>query len=368
MTLKTLALGLVGFALHALVSTPAAAEDENFENVVSNFGKAIVIEMPKPKSPKKRARKLQEAWVRMSYVVSPDGRAIDPIVIDSSGGIDFENELRKATELWSFEVSDQGAELPLNTAQVKFTILGRGKGTTRTFARHARHIMKALHNENPVKARENADSAVRLAGWNLYESTILWLMLGRVAGAEENFSEQLEMYKRGLAVSSAKSLRRDARADLLEDIINLQNRFGHYAGALRSFETLKKVRDSEETVETVTPLVDEIREKMATQDVLTAQATIANPCDCEGGKPLWHYEPQRRTFTFENIEGNVTSFEARCERQRIKGDVSTGTEWELPEDWGYCQVFVFGDDGATFDFLSHLNSSATEANEAVARR
>ena len=83
---------------------------------------------------------------------------------------------------------------------------------------------------------------------------------------------------------------------------------------------------------------------------------------------MWFYEPQRRTFSFDNIEGEVTSFEARCQRQRIKGEVTSDREWELPDDWGSCQVFVFGDDGATFDFLGHMNDANDSSNEAVAWR
>ncbi len=369
MNLSHLKYVFVGLTIAMLTPSPATADtrDENFDNTVANNGRAIVIEMQNPQSPRHRARRLQEAWMQMSYVVTADGHAIDPIIVDSSGGIDFENELRKVSELWSFEISDGGAELPGNMVQSRFLLQGRGKGTTRTFARHSLHIMKALHNEDIEKARKNADSAVRLGGWNLYESTILWLMLGRVAGAEDNPAEQLEMYQRGLAVSSAKSLRRDARADLLESIMGLQKQFGHYAAALRSFELLTKVLDGVETVARMAPMAAEIRDILADEETVTAQATIANPCNCEGGVPLWHYSPERRTFSFDNIAGNVTSFEARCDLQRISGDVESGKQWHLPDDWGYCQVFVFGDDGASFDFLGHLQGAEPTSEPVVAK-
>ena len=78
---------------------------------------------------------------------------------------------------------------------------------------------------------------------------------------------------------------------------------------------------------------------------------------CDEGQPLWHYVPARRTFSFDNLNGEVERFEARCEDARISGPVVTGKTWTLDDSWGACRVFVFGDGGATFDFLEHLKDS-----------
>ncbi len=175
------------------------------------------------------------------------------------------------------------------------------------------------------------------------------------------------MYQRGLATGTARSIRPHARADLLEDIMELQYKFGHYGAALVSFESLQRLTDYEETIARMAPIAAEIRDILANQETITANATIANPCNCEGGTPLWHYSPERRVFSFDNIAGKVSNFEARCDMQRISGEVETGKQWELPEDWGYCQVFVFGEEGASFDFLGHLQTANADIEAAVAR-
>jgi hypothetical protein len=214
--------------------------------------------------------------------------------------------------------------------------------------------LKNLYAGKPAAARGVADEALRINGWTLYESTLLWLMVGRVAGAEGNDIEKLEMYRRGLAVSDEVSLRSDARRDLLEDIFELEFQFGQYAAALRTFESLKGLRGTSEVVQRLSAQADAIRTTLDSDAVIVAKATIMNPCDCDGGKPLWDYSPMRRTFSFANISGNVDRFEARCERQRISDKVRPGQTWSLDEAWGFCRVFVFGDDKATFDFLGHL--------------
>ena len=105
----------------------------------------------------------------------------------------------------------------------------------------------------------------------------------------------------------------------------------------------------------------EIEQILSSTDVTRAIATIYNPCDCDAGEPHWHYVPARRTFSFANTNGTVERFEARCEGQRISGAVELDKSWTLAPEWGFCRVIVFGDDGATFDFLEHLPDDEDES-------
>jgi hypothetical protein len=306
----------------------------------------------------------------MSYVVTPDGRAIDPIIINSSGGINFESEVLKVSESWRFEPSVTGVEQPYNLVNTRFTLRGQGKGTTRKFARYAQHIMKNLHGGDLEAARKNADEAIKIGGWNLYESTILWLMVGRVEGAEGDDVGKLQMYRRGLAVSNERSLRRNARIDLLENIFGLEFGFSQYSAAMQTLATLKEVRGSQDAVKRLAARTEEMATTLANDPVLVANAFVVKPCNCDAGVALWDYVPARRTFSFANLNGNVERFEARCELQRLSGAVETDQQWTLEADWGFCQIFVFGDDGATFDFLEHSpddeNTGAADET-AVAR-
>ena len=352
-----------GIAVSTVLAMPAVAAEDDYETNADYRGLAVAIDRQLPKSPKDRKRRMQEAWVRLSYVVTPNGRAIDPIVVNSSGGVDFENEVRKVTEDWRFEESVTGEELPYNVVDTRFTIRGKGKGTTRKFARYSRHIMKSLHTGNVEIARKHADETVRIGGWNLYESTILWLMLGRIEGAEGDDVGKLDAYLRALEVGDERSLQRDARLDLLEKIFELQADFGQYAAALNTYERLEAVNGSHLAEKRLAPRVAEVRELFETLDTVVARANIAAPCNCKEGDALWSYVPARRIFSFANINGNVERFEARCERQRISADVVIGRTWSLPDEWGACQVFVFGSDGATFDFLGHARGSVGAGNE-----
>ena len=217
--------------------------------------------------------------------------------------------------------------------------------------------MTHLYNEKNEHARKMADSTYDLGGWNLYESTMLWLMLGRVEGVEGNHAGKLEMYRRALGVSNSKSLPRKDRRELLRKIFMLEANFGQYAAAMQTLALLKNVAGSEKTVAGLAERAEQIENNLIHSDIVRANATITNPCDCDDGQPLWHHAPTRRTFSFANLNGNVERFEARCESQRLSSDVEEGKLWTLAPEWGLCRIFVFGDDGARFDFLEHLSDN-----------
>ena len=355
--------------LALLIGSASVTHAQKREFDVSYLGSATVIEQAGPAYPPQVIRKGQRGWVRMHFVVTPDGHAIDPIIIDSSGGAGFEEEARKATAGWRFEAPASGAELPNNLVNIRSKKGSARESASRDFMRRYRRIVTHLYREEVELARLEIDATYAKGGWNLYESVMFWLMAGRVDGAEGNTVGKLEKYRRALAVSNRKSLNGEGRREALVKIFGLEDQFGHYAHATATFAQLEKEAENSAELAEFGPRAAEIAALMASEKTLVANATIYSPCDCDTGEPLWYYRPERRTFSFANLNGNVQRFEARCDSKRIRGDVVEGTPWTLAPDWGSCRVFVFGDEGATFDFLEHLHDSQEEStgDAAVAR-
>lgn len=362
---------LLPFALSLAASLGAitVANAQTYLFDLNNVGEAVLIDQANPAYPRGNVNRGQEGWVRMHFVVTPDGTAVDPIIIDSSGGVAFEEEARKAMTEWRFEAPDSGAELPNNIVNIR-TRVRRGKDApTSGFIRNYRRVMTQVQGGQIEEARRLVNKTSEAGGWNLYESTMLWLMIGRIESAEGDSIDKLEAYRRALAIGTGRSLRGNDRLDLLGRVFALQDEFGHYADATRTYSRLKKLGDDSALVAELAPRAAEIATLMQDEETLTASATIYNPCDCDAGVPLWYYKPARRTFSFANLSGNVKRFEARCEHHRVRGDVEVGKSWTLAPEWGSCRVFVFGDDGASFDFLQHLNDSQNDStgDAAVAR-
>jgi len=285
---------------------------------------------------------------------------VDPIIVDSSGGREFEESARAVVDQWLFEVS--GEEQANNTTEIRFEIpRGRDRAST-DFMRRYRRIVTYLFHEEVEKARTQVDQALEFGGWNLYESTMLWLMVGRVEGAEGNATGKLETYRRALGMSNRNSLGANDRMDLLIKLFDLEIEHAQYAAATETFRMLEDEPGSQKTVESLQDKVAEMERSLAAAGPIVVKATVFNPCNSEEGKPLWTYVPVRRTFSFAALSGNVERFEVRCERDRLEGLMEAGKTWSLPADAGSCQVFVFGDDGASFEFVEH---NETESNVAT---
>ncbi|MGB5512307.1 MAG: energy transducer TonB [Woeseiaceae bacterium] len=352
----------------ALLLAPAG-QAQLHDTKLQTEGGAVVIDQALPDYPGHMVRNGQEGWVWVSYVVSAAGRVIDPIIMDSSGGPGFETAIRDAMEKWRFEPPASGEEIPLNSVAVRSEIYRGRDAATSNFIRRYRRIVTHLHFEEYAEARKLVDETYELGGWNLYESAMLWLMIGRVDGAEGDLIGKLEAYRRALAIATRNAIGGDDRRELLSRIFELEDRFGQYASAVRTFNKLEKELDNSAEIARFGPRAREILALMQESKTLSARATIYNPCDCDTGQPLWTYRPARRTFSFANLSGNVIGFEARCETKRIHGNVEVGPSWTLAPGWGSCRVFVLGEDGASFDFVEHLDASQDEsAGETVVAR
>jgi len=354
------------FAVLAMVAMPALGLAEKYDVETENRGSGVMIDKGDANYPGSTVRSGQEGWVRASYVVTTDGKAIDPIIMDSSGGVGFEASLISALDTSTFEAA--AIELPGNVIDFRHEIRRGRDAATSNFIRRTRRIMTHLLNDEIEPARTQADKAYDLGGWNLYESTMLWLMMGRVEGAEGNHAGKLEMYQRALSMGNSKALPRKDRIELTEKIFLLQSHFDQYAAARRTANSLESAAGAEETVDRIAERSAEIDRILAKEKTVAARAKIVNPCDCDAGTPLWHYAPARRTFSFAKAQGNVERFEARCESHRFSDTVDFDKTWTAAPEWGNCRVFVFGDDGATFEFVEHLNGDdeSTAINTAVA--
>ncbi len=355
-------------AIGAGLALSSSAFAENYDIDLRNSGStAAPIQQDVPAYPAGLADTGQEGWVRMHFVIGPDGQALDPIVIDSSGGAGFEAEAREALQQWRFEPPADGGEDAHNVVNIRSEVRGSRDSATKGFRRdHERIVLNLVHERND-DARKKVDELFESGGFNMYESTALWLMAGRVDGVEGNDAGKLECYRRALAVSTKRSLGPENRKDLMAKIFRLEDEFGQYSAALSTYRALDRFSTESGVDEEIKARAGEIRALVEGDDDLVASATVYNPCNCEAGEALWYYKPARRTFSFANLSGNVTRFEARCEKQRIQAAMETGRTWTLAPDWGNCRVFVFGDDGAQFEFVEHAAETQEDASTPVAR-
>jgi len=345
-------IAVLAGAVLALAAAQAHANKYDVQLDTSGVA-AAAVEQAAPDFPDGGMRGGQEGWVRMSFIVDPDGNAVDPVVVDSLGGAAFEQAALDVVSSWRFAAPEAGAQSAGNTVEVRFEISKDRDRASRSFLRRFRDIVSDLYYEKPANAREKVDMANDFGGWNLYESTMLALLNARVEAAEGDHVEELEYYRRALAVSGPATLDRKERIEILSRIFELEVDSRQYGDALATLEQLRTEKGSDEALAELSDRIRQLDEAIEGDAAMVAGATIYNPCDCDTGTPLWVYAPVRRDFSFAEVNGNVERFEARCESPSLGAPVATGTRWSLPAEWGSCRIFVFGEDAATFDLIEY---------------
>lgn len=68
----------------------------------------------------------------------------------------------------------------------------------------------------------------------------------------------------------------------------------------------------------------------------------------------WRIDAGRRIFTIDNIDGTVQAIDAECDRRRLSLEYQPDVEWQLPDSFGECTLFVDGAEGTTFSFFELL--------------
>jgi len=347
---------LVAVSVFLASGTAIAAPKYTVEFDGEGLG-AAPVEQPLPAYPDD-VRKGQEAWVRVSFVVEGDGRVADPVVIDSAGGGAFEQAAIDAVSRWRFEADALPAGAS-RTVDLRFE-LERGKDrASNDFLRRYRDAATSLIDENYEKAREQADRAADFGGWNLYEATILELLLGRLDDAEGRDAANLRRYRRAVGIGNAEALKGQARRDVLARIFEIEYETGQYGAALETWDRLVASGASGDQVEALAEKKADIDGKIAAGETVTTVGTLS-------GRAPWSYAPLGRSFSFASVDGNVESFEARCDNHRVGAVVKADNTWTLPESWGDCRVFVFGEDGASFELVEPSAAEGDAGDPALA--
>ena len=350
----------------AACAAPAGGEPRVETVVDVDELRAVPLEQPAPAFPG-GTRTGQEGWVRVHFVVTPDGRVTDPIVIDSIGGAPFEEAVLEALARWRFEPAPDGSEITNNVVDMRFELVRGRDAATSNFLRRFRRIMADIVGEQTAQARTQLDETAALGGWNLYESTMLALMSGRLADQEGSAFGKLEYYRRALAVDTGSAVQGRDRRELLARIFEIEYGAGQYSAALATADALAAEPGGTAELDALAAPLAEMRAALADGGNIVARARLASPCDCADGEGLWQYQPTRKRFAFAKADRGVRRFEARCDAWRLKGDIDPASTHVIPEGSRNCRVFVFGADGAEFEFVESAGRrDATAAASAPA--
>jgi len=287
----------------------------------------------------------------LSFVVGTDGLVHDPIIDDSSGVPAFERRALQMFEGWRYEPATWNGK-PVEQAKTKTRIIfslkspQNSRGASEKFVRRERKFNRLLKSGDLEGAGELLKSTFQQSGWNLYETTRLWLASYRLHAAYADDENQLKSIRR--ASTGRQWVRPETAISILRVKLALEVRLTRIADALETYELI--ISEAPDLADS-DPLVEAVKK---IRDIVDGDPIIATEALIE--KSAWQHILLRQKFSIDTVDGEIANVDIRCDWHRAKDGMSDIVKvWEIPASWGDCRLYVRGEEGTTFRLLELPN-------------
>ncbi len=327
----------------------AHASDNGEKKIADTFARPI--ERAEPKYPRSAQARGEEGWVDVSYVVQPDGTVTDPIMETSSGIRAFERSALRTVKKWKFEPATRnGKPVEQCHTRTRLTFMFEGKGgARRNFRRFYEKSQKLIESGEFDNAETLIEEQREKGKWNIYEYSRMWLLKSLVAEGQGNEQEKLSALYRTVG-KNGEYIEEDLYKNLLPTILLLEIRLSKYSAAIDTYEKLKKFPKLLEKNEQLVAIVDSLMDSIRSDRIISVPGKIL---ECSEGAERWSYSPLRQEFAFNDVSGKLDQFELRCDWKHYRDDAGKDVSWRIPESWGKCHLYVYGEPGTTFKFVEY---------------
>lgn len=314
--------------------------------LVHNLNKATAIKKTAPKYPKSAARKGQEGWVRLSFVIKEDGSVDLPLIEDSSGIKSFEKAARKAIKSWKFDPATRDGktiEQCQNSVQLDFKMNKVTKGASRKFVRQYKKIINIIDENDLVEAKTALHEFSNKPRQNFYEDKFFFSLKAKYYQATGDKRQELANLKK-LIPQGRHYLPKESYAFSIVRAFQLALLNNELSSALYFFDKLNEAAPKHESIASITPYIEKINTLINSPEHIYVAAQI-------NSREHWDHYLARNSFTFTDISDDLKSVDIRCDNHFSTYPVEDGRQWNIPESWGDCKIFVYGKEGAKFNLV-----------------
>ena len=339
-------------ALSGAVSANEIEQDLLLSDVIN----ATPLKRVAPRYPIKAARRGQEGWVVMSFVVGKDGKVTSPIVESSSNGHVFDREARRAVKQWVYQPSTangKAIEVCHNTIRFDFTMPKEKVGVRRRFASAYKKVSHDLKEKQYDLAKEKLDKLRSKNTWNLYEDANLDKLSVSYYSAIDDDINELKHLKR-LNGANTSYFSSNQQMNSLARAYQLQVKFKDYMSAMYSFKKIEKLDSDSVLLSQLKKINSSIKNHIATGANYTVNGSV-------GEYGVWPHQLARNSFGFVNDISQLDKVEVRCKKQRITYSIAKDTIWDIPKSWGACTLYIHGKQGAPISLVEINRTQATVA-------
>jgi TonB family protein len=309
------------------------------------------LERTHPRYPVTAARKSQEGWVKLSFVIDKDGDVVEPIIEDSSGIKGFEKAAMRAIKDWKYSPATQDGkpiEQCKSTVQLDFRLEGKS-GVSRRFYQKYKKVSKAIEEKDFQLAEQILTELLEKKLWNTYENDWYWLADSLYANAIKDYKRELNSIERA-SNGGLRTVGEDNHIYILQRKFSLQVNHQLYSNALQTFKTLQNAQGVDKTPKTFASYANKIREIISSDDAMVRNAII-------GDRGHVYHPLSRNRFQLSDVQGPLKELEIRCDNKRSRFTAVEDSIWKIPANWGQCNVFFKGKENTKFNIIELANQA-----------
>lgn len=335
------------YALCAQAAEPESVSES--EEYLAQGTYAIPIRRSAPRYPPKALRAGIEGWVVVNFSVQEDGSTDDIVVIDSSIEDYFDSEAIRTVKRWKYKPATWDG-IPVMQGNKKesivFTMSDANPVLTGKFRSSYQEAQDAINNgslESAKKIIDKLDSGKKRKISEVCHLDILKAGYLRKAGDRVN---TLRYLNRALVIADV-AVNKSTWNQLLKLTFEENVHANNYVAALENYKTLLKLEPDLSSSDPIRARAQEIRNIInSNEDIITIGA-ITQCADCLPDTVYWQHDLNRNRFSISDVEGEVWEAEILCGFQSVSLAFNPGAVWSVEDDWGQCQIRVFGETGTT---------------------
>ena len=301
-----------------------------------------------------KARRL-EGWAYYSWVVGKDGRVQEVTIHDSSGIDVFDQEIMQSVKSRVYEpamLNGFPVEERHGVTHMTFKLIGAPRGAQRSFTRIYKQAQKDINAGDLAAAQEKITELEAVKFRGLYEELYLQTLLveyyratGETTREKAHLDRVMDFYDDGKEkgmqlVEPEFFLKHLARFYQLEvQDMMLGEAFG-------SVDRMKKIDPDSELTRRVAAHAESVAAKVAGREFWMNGELL--PPIYGGDVGRWDARLIGKEIELKEVNGRLDNIWLTCEGGRRKLPLSTvGQGWIIPRGWGDCDLWVFGEVGAT---------------------
>lgn len=273
-----------------------------------------------------------------------------PVIENSSGIIAFEKAALRAVKQWTFTPATENGK-PIqqchNKVQLDFTLEQSAQGARRRFIHQYKQAEQLLKEQQWQQARESIAAMADSPTWNLYESAWLKFLQSRLYKGL-NQPEKQSVYLKSLYSSAEQYLPEGHYLYVLKELFIYNVKHNRPGAALRVYKKLQHKDKQEKIVPHFKPYAEQVKALLDGEQPIVTNAKI-------GERGYWYTRLNRSSFSLVNMQQPLDKLDIRCKNKRSTYKIEADKTWNIPQKWGQCSVFVYGEQASEFEFVELAN-------------